>query len=75
MPNDVGDTKPPRETSESGRSMFGESARADDGVVLAPPDSESESKSVLEFTIEFKILDYESSSWWNEVCHLILNTF
>ena len=71
MPNDVGDTKPPRETSESGRSMFGENARADDGVVLEPPDSESESKSVLEFTI----LDYESSSWRNEVCHLILDTF
>ena len=47
VPNDVGDTEPPRETSESGRSMFGEKARADDGVALESPDSESESNSVL----------------------------
>ena len=36
-----------RETSESGRSTFGENARSDDGVALKPPDSESESNSDL----------------------------
>jgi hypothetical protein len=48
VPSDAGDIEPSRETSESGRSMFGENARADDGVALEPPDSESEeSKSDL----------------------------
>ena len=47
VPKDAGDMEASRETLESGRSMFGENARSDEGVALEPPDSESESNSDL----------------------------